>query len=250
MTTAVEQNANDGAVAPETLLKKRKVNEQKRQERVAEAKARKELQLKKRKVTFKRLESFMKDVKTKQCEKRRLNRLKHKPASSLGDASAKLLFVARVGIASNIPLRARKVLALLRLTKIDTGVFVRNNESMVKMLKIVEPYVVYGTPSLKSVRELIYKHGYGKVGGKNVALSDNAIVEEALGKFDVVSLEDVIHEIFNLGSHFKQINTFLRPFKLTATKRSIIERKAKHLVEAPRTGFCAEAINDLIKEQA
>jgi len=31
------------------------------------------------------------------------------------------------------------------------------------MLKLVQPYVTYGFPSLKTVRELIYKRGFGKV---------------------------------------------------------------------------------------
>ena len=32
------------------------------------------------------------------------------------------------------------------------------------MLKLVQPYVTYGYPSLKTVRELIYKRGFGKAG--------------------------------------------------------------------------------------
>ena len=31
------------------------------------------------------------------------------------------------------------------------------------MLRRVEPYITWGTPNLKSVKELIYKRGYGKV---------------------------------------------------------------------------------------
>ena len=31
------------------------------------------------------------------------------------------------------------------------------------MLRIVEPFIAYGYPNLKSVRELVYKRGYGKV---------------------------------------------------------------------------------------
>jgi large subunit ribosomal protein L7e len=31
------------------------------------------------------------------------------------------------------------------------------------MLKLVQPYVPYGFPSLKTVRELIYKRVFGKV---------------------------------------------------------------------------------------
>lgn len=46
------------------------------------------------------------------------------------------------------------------------------------LLKRVEPYIAWGYPNLKTVRELIYKRGYGKVGGNRVPLTDNKIVEE------------------------------------------------------------------------
>ncbi|KAL5721182.1 Large ribosomal subunit protein uL30x [Ranunculus cassubicifolius] len=63
------------------------------------------------------------------------------------------------------------------------------------MLRKVEPYVTFGYPNLKSVRELIYKRGYGKVNKQRIALTDNAIVEQVLGKYDIICMEDVIHEI-------------------------------------------------------
>ena len=50
------------------------------------------------------------------------------------------------------------------------------------MLRIAEPYITYGYPNLKSVRELIYKRGFGKVNKARKALNDNAIIEKALGK--------------------------------------------------------------------
>ena len=37
-------------------------------------------------------------------------------------------------------------------------------------------------PNLKSVRELAYKRGFGKLDGKRIALTDNALIEEKLGK--------------------------------------------------------------------
>ena len=37
------------------------------------------------------------------------------------------------------------------------------NKPILNMLKLVQPYVTYGFPSLKTVRELIYKRGFGKV---------------------------------------------------------------------------------------
>jgi len=38
------------------------------------------------------------------------------------------------------------------------------------MLKVVEPWIAYGQPNLKSVRELIYKRGYGKIDKQRIAL--------------------------------------------------------------------------------
>lgn len=72
------------------------------------------------------------------------------------------------------------------------------------MLQVIEPFVTYGEANLKSVRELIYKRGYGKVNKQRIPLSDNKIIEEALGKYGILSIEDLVHEIVTAGPHFKQ----------------------------------------------
>uniref|UniRef100_A0A7N2R5R5 Uncharacterized protein n=1 Tax=Quercus lobata TaxID=97700 RepID=A0A7N2R5R5_QUELO len=59
------------------------------------------------------------------------------------------------------------------------------------------------------VRELIYKRGYGKLNQQRTAVTDNAIVERALRKYDIICTEDLIHEIMTVGPHFKQANNFL-----------------------------------------
>lgn len=41
-------------------------------------------------------------------------------------------------------------------------------------------------PNLKSVRELIYKRGHGRMRKQRIALTDNALVEKALGKAFIV----------------------------------------------------------------
>ena len=41
--------------------------------------------------------------------------------------------------------------------------FVQVNKATVNMLRLVEPYVAWGYPNLKTVKELIYKRGYAKV---------------------------------------------------------------------------------------
>lgn len=41
--------------------------------------------------------------------------------------------------------------------------FVQVNKATVNMLRLVEPYVAWGYPNLKTVKELVYKRGYAKV---------------------------------------------------------------------------------------
>jgi large subunit ribosomal protein L7e len=66
--------------------------------------------------------------------------------------------------------KPRKILQLLRLLQINNGVFVKLSKATVEMLRAVEPWVAYGEPNLKSVRELIYKRGYGKIDRQRVPL--------------------------------------------------------------------------------
>ncbi|RYH28872.1 hypothetical protein EON65_10545 [archaeon] len=75
----------------------------------------------------------------------------------------KLVFVVRIRGIIGISPKVRKILQLLRLRQIHNGVFVRINGATIKMLRLVEPFIAYGYPNLKSVREIIYKRGYGKV---------------------------------------------------------------------------------------
>ena len=104
------------------------------------------------------------------------------------------------------------------------------------MLRIAEPYIAWGYPNLKSVRELIYKRGFGKVNKQRIPLSDNSVIEKALGKLiinriiifiiifiylgkqDIICVEDLVHEIFTVGDNFKKASNFLWPFKLNNPK--------------------------------
>ena len=61
---------------------------------------------------------------------------------------------------------------------------------------------------MKSVRELIYKRGYGKVDKQRIPLANNAVIEESLGKFDILCVEDLVHEILTAGPNFKQVRNY------------------------------------------
>lgn len=89
----------------------------------------------------------------------------------------------------------------------------------------------YSEPNLKSIRELIYKRGYGKVDHQRLPLTSNAIIEEQLGKYDILSIEDLIHEIATVGPNFKQASNFLWPFKLSNPTGGWRQRKFKYVIE-------------------
>lgn len=105
----------------------------------------------------------------------------------------------------------------------------------------------FSYPNLKTVRELIYKRGYGKVDGQRVALSDNAIIEKALGKCGIICVEDLIHEIFTVGENFKEANNFLWPFKLN-TPTGGFRKKTTHFVEGGDHGNREDKINALVRK--
>lgn len=161
----------------------------------------------------------------------------------------KVVFVVRIRGIIGVSPKVKKILQLLRLRQIHNGVFVRVNAATRKMLRLVEPYIAYGYPNLKSTRELIYKRGYGKVSGQRVPLSSNEVVSAALGDCGLVCVEDVIHEIFTVGPNFKAAANFLWPFKLTSPKKGFPGRKKLiHFNEGGACGMQADKINILIKK--
>lgn len=96
---------------------------------------------------------------------------------------ARLAFVIRIRGINQMHPRPRKVLQLFRLRQINNGVFVKLNKATLQMLRIVEPYVAWGYPSMKTVHDLIYKRGYAKINGRRIPITDNSIIESALGEF-------------------------------------------------------------------
>jgi large subunit ribosomal protein L7e len=116
------------------------------------------------------------------------------------------------------------------------------------MLKIVEPFVAYGYPNLKTVRELVYKRGYGKVNKQRLPITDNELIEENLGKYGIVCVEDLIHEIYTVGPNFKQASNFLWPFKLSSPTGGFRPRKFRHFIEGGDLGNREHFINNLVAQ--
>jgi len=110
-----------------------------------------------------------------------------------------------------------------------------------------EPYITWGAPNLKSVRELVYKRGFVKIDGNRTAITSNDLIEKSLGKFGIICVEDLIHEILTVGPNFKYASNFLWPFKLN-TPTGGWRKKVNHFVEGGDFGCREDKINELLKK--
>merc|ERR1712121_335048 len=170
----------------------------------------------KRNVIFTRAENYVKEYRAKERDEIRLKRMAKKEGNFYVPAEHKLAFVIRIRGINQVSPKVKKALQLLRLRQINNGVFVKLNKSTLNMLRLVEPFIAWGYPNLKTVRELIYKRGYAKVNHQRIPITDNQVIEDNLGATtDIICVEDLIHEIFTVGENFKKANNFLWPFKLS-----------------------------------
>ncbi|CAI8503274.1 unnamed protein product [Pichia kudriavzevii] len=203
------------------------------------------------------------------------------------EGEERLLFVFRISKPhmGEIPSRARKVLNILRLRKANQGTFVRLNKKVEPLLHLINPYVVVGTPSLATVRDLIQKRATVRIeitkdedrtvekkdgdetksvegaDYKIIPLNDNNLIEDRLGEHGVICTEDIIFEIFKLGDAFLECCKFLEPFTLkepvsgwgALSKLQRIEQKEesnKYKVSAKRNAPLNEVdIDTFISEQ-
>jgi len=235
------------APVPETVLKHKKTAAQVEAERTAARAVARKKKTATRRIIYKRAEQYAVEYRKQERNLVRMRRIAKDSGSFFVEPEAKVALVVRIRGINGVSPKVRKVLQLLRLRQLHNATFVKINKATSMMLQLVSPYITYGYPNLKTVRELVYKRGYGKVGGQRTALTDNKIIEQVLGKYDVLSVEDVIHQIVTLGPHFKEVNKFLWPFKLSSPKGGFLKKRVS-FVEGGDAGNREEHINELIRK--
>lgn len=117
-------------------------------------------------------------------------------------------------------------------------------------MHLIEPWVTYGVPSKNIVNDLIRRRGHGKIDGKRVPLSDNTIVENALGDDTdgaVICVDDMVHELYTVGDEFKKVNGFLWTFQLSSPKSKFQKQKLNYK-DGGDYGDRGEEIDELIRQ--
>merc|ERR1712057_121205 len=230
---------------PESVLKKRKTQEKLAADKAAAADAARKANKDKRVAMYKSAEKYVKEYRNMAKQRVRMHRQAKAAGNHFVDAEAKLAFVVRIRGLNDMHPKTKKILQIMRLRQMNLGVFMKISKASTEMLKRVEPYLSYGYPNLKSVRELIYKRGFGKINHQRVPLNDNSVVEAGLGKYGIMCMEDLIHEIYTVGPHFREANNFLWPFKLRPAKGGQAKKRLG-FNEGGQAGNREENMNALI----
>ncbi|KAI4305586.1 hypothetical protein L6164_028944 [Bauhinia variegata] len=208
----------------EVVLKKRKSNEAralgtKEQFELANFKSNKSNDY------AKKLEDFIIEYRSRELDLIRMKlRSKRKRSALLTPKSKK----------NGMHPKTRKVLYSLGLRRILSVVLVKATEGILEKLERVEPYVTNEGTNIAIKLNAIFLTIDGKgcfihqpckganlqkgtcknIDKQKVPPTDNNLIEQVLGKLGIACLEDMVHEIANVGPHFKEIVRFLWPFQL------------------------------------
>jgi len=243
-----EHSLPEGMSVPESVAKKTKRNEELKAKKVsALAELTKKAQSRKHSLKM----NAMKYEKEYKLEEKRLVTFRRQAKAEGNffiEPEAKLIFCIRIAGINKISAKPRKILQLLRLRQLHNGVFLKVNTPIINMLRVIAPYVTFGYPNLKTVKELVYKRGFGKVNKQRIPLTKNEIIDNALEGTGIQGMEDLIHEIYTVGPNFKKANNFLMPFKLSAPRGGFVCKN--HGYCEPKGGDWGnreEEINELLK---
>jgi len=230
---------------PETILKKRVTSDRKKKSLAITNIRKGQRRFNQRKTLFKRAEAYAAKYRATERSLVKLRRLARKEGGFFREPEAKIAIVVRIRGINGVDPRTRKILQLFRLRQIHNATFVKLNAATIKMLRLIEPYVTYGTPNLKTVRHLIYKRGYLKVHGQRIPICSNGPIASKFKKIDIICVEDIINQIFTCGRHFKKVNKNLWPFKLNSPKGGY-SQKTIHFQEGGDAGNREDKINALV----
>jgi len=235
------------AKAPESVLKKQKAQAKIAADALVAAKAAKKTHRANKKAFATRGAEYAAEYKA--TEKAAVDARREAKAKGgfFVPAEQKLCFVIRIRGIIGVSPKAKKVMQLFRLRQLHNGAFVKLNDATIRMLRLIEPYVTYGYPSLKSVKQLILKRGFGKVNKQRVPIGENVVIQDGLNVEGIECVDDLIHEIYTVGPKFKEANNFLWTFKLSSPSGGFSAKtKLLHFLEGGEAGARGEEINKLI----
>lgn len=174
--------------------------------------------LRSKKRDYKKPEYFINEYRMAERDAKRMRRVVNSNSlfQPISSSEPKILVVMRHRAHKIASEECNLILNSLGLTRLHNTVLLKNNRESVALLKLIEPYVTYGYPTIQTVRDLIFKHGFLKIEGKKTAINSNKLIEDHLGQYGCICIEDIVHDLFTVTNNFKKIRSLMLPFSVSS----------------------------------
>jgi len=155
------------------------------------------------------------------------------------EKGGKCLAVIRVRGASEISREAKNTLQMLHLTRNCHATLVDDRSSYLGMLEKVQSYVTWGEVSKESIALLLKSRGR--------LLGNKKLTDESAEKIGYKSLDDLAEAIHKLEAEYNCLPNVKPIFRLHPPRKGFRGKVKRSFAAGGVTGYCGEAINDLIK---
>ncbi|PFH31501.1 putative 60S ribosomal protein L7-B [Besnoitia besnoiti] len=215
------RNPGEALKVAQTVLRRR---EQNLEEKAARAKKIRGMKRRRdrdcHKQVIKSAQYFVKRAQLRSVDNKRVIFAKKTPAKKPRQQDRRpLILVVRNGREGGSP-EVQVALKKLGLRKPFWGTLLRNDEAAMQQMRLLNPFVFYGYPTLATVRRMFLTRGRLRVSEEeSTDLTDNAKVEAHLGAYGMLCVEDVVQELWTAGGHFDDIMQHMCAFELSNLKK-------------------------------
>lgn len=125
-----------------------------------------------------------------------------------------------------VPKAVRQAFEKLGLKKLYSARLIHVGPSTYKLLQQLKPFSILGFPSEDHMDKLIRTRGclWSAETQTKRFISGNRLLEEALGQYNILCVEDLTAAIFNKDAHIDEILKNLAPFDFHPPRQLFVER--------------------------
>ena len=158
-----------------------------------------------------------------------------------------IIIIRICGQWERIPKEIQLILAKFHLKELNNAIILFYNTENFKMVKLIESYVTWGYINKYTIEDLLRKRGSVTSGNDEPNELDNVNIENALGKFGIVCIEDIIFELTKETENAKHVLNYLGYFKLEKNDEGF-DKANISFEKGGNQGFRGDKINALLKK--
>ncbi|KAK7196353.1 60S ribosomal protein L7 [Novymonas esmeraldas] len=143
--------------------------------------------------------------------------------SKLHDSAVRLVVRAK---GSQIPPEVAAAFSKLGLQKIYSARLIGMTPRTEKLIEQLTPFSIVGQPDKAQLESLLRTRGslYNEETQSRRFISGNLLLEQALGQYNVLCVEDLVETIANHGEHVEEVLRHIAPFDFHPPRQLFLER--------------------------